>query len=156
MLKKIFKTSLILSIIILLCSVKSFANSDNIDAKIAEFKKVQQELNLYLPFFNNLETCTPYKGKVATIYDKTQNSCHFSITTIAGEKDCNAPMEVTDLYSFYGKKVIKQLSTLTLEKDTSIEEITENLNKIITVQIDLAKLQQFESTVFKYHCKPKY
>ncbi len=67
MLKKIFKTSLILSIIILLCSVKSFANSDNIDAKIAEFKKVQQELNLYLPFFNNLETCTPYKGKVATI-----------------------------------------------------------------------------------------
>ena len=65
-------------------------------------------------------------------------------------------MEVSDLYSFYGKKVIKPLSTLTFEKNPSIEEVTENLNKIIAIQVDLEKLQQFENTVFKYHCKPKY
>lgn len=152
MLKSFFKTLLLLSIITVLCSVKSFANSDNRDAQIAEIKNAQQELSAYLPFFNNLETCTPYKGKVATIYGKKQNSCHFSLD----EKDCNAPMEVSDLYSFYGKKVIKPLSTLTFEKNPSIEEVTENLNKIIAIQVDLEKLQQFENTVFKYHYKPKY
>lgn len=60
------------------------------------------------------------------------------------------------IYIVFTEKSNKTIINPNSWKNPSIEEVTENLNKIIAIQVDLEKLQQFENTVFKYHCKPKY
>lgn len=161
--KKIFCTLLVSSVILGGCvSLKSFAAPPGTDQKITEFKNAQQELKAFFPFYNNLATCTPYNGSILKIYGKSKGSCHVRMADNLGTTyDCHVPMDVADLNSLYGKRTIEKLSKIDLEETFSDENIkdinalTDFAETMRGITQDLQKLQQVESTLMQYNCKPE-
>ncbi len=79
--------------VITLCScicTRTFAYSDDTAAKLQEFKKSQAQIKKYIPYYNNLATCTPYKSDLYKIYGKVNGGCHIYLQdTIGNGYDCS-------------------------------------------------------------------
>ena len=151
--------------VITLCScicTRTFAYSDDTAAKLQEFKKSQAQIKKYIPYYNNLATCTPYKSDLYKIYGKVNRGCHIYLQdTLGNGYDCHVPMTVAKANSSYGKSTFNKISTINFDKldfnsnnaEQSMKDAEQILKDLTQAQNDLKPLMQMESTILQYHCK---
>ena len=153
--KKIFGSIGIFAVILCSCiCVRTLAYSDDSAAKLQEFKQKQAQIKKYIPYYNNLGTCTPYKSDMYKIYGKSKNGgCHIYLQdNIGNGYDCHIPMAVAEANSSYGKSVTSKMSVINLEEldSNNAEQFMKDFTLIIN---DLKPLTKMESAILQYHCK---
>lgn len=130
----------------LLIVVGSYAFAAPTDEQLQELKgmadtiKAQgQSLGKTLaPFYQNLQTCTPYQDELTHIYGKVNNQCHF----VMGGYDCNTPLMVSTQYGKIGAELMvamEKWDTMTLDRMSQSKSYYQN----------------FEANTVKYYCKMK-
>ena len=152
--KKIFGSIGIFAVILCSCiCVRTFAYSDDSAAKLQEFKKQQAQIKKYIPYYNNLATCIPYKSDMYKIYGKVNGGCHIYLQDDIGNGyDCKVPMTVAEANSSYGKSVTSKMSAINLEElaSNNAEQFIKEFTMIIN---DLKPLTKMENAILQYHCK---
>lgn len=130
----------------LLTVVGSYALAAPTDEQPQELKRITDIIKAQgqsfgktrAPFYQNLQTCTPYQDELLHIYGKVNNQCHF----VMGNFDCNTPIAISTQYGKIGTEFMVALGkwdTMTLDRMAQSKSYYQN----------------FEANTIKYYCKIK-
>ena len=117
----------------------SYAEIDEGDSPEEIKAHLQTLAAMFLPFFENLQTCTYYKGQYTQVFGKKNGQCHFRIDRY----ECIVPPEISKQYAKQGYDVMQAI------KDMDVQ-------KIKTLEVQKDNYKQVEADILDNYCTRKY